>query len=177
MKLKSNVMTVVAGLALAAALPVQAQVLGGALGGAGNVMMGGGGIAGDASASGSLDSDLRDRVQGARERSQAAAESGVQHGQDAAASTRASAGSRVQKTSTHTQQAARNAGKVSGSAATSASAGKQIGKRNVQAGSSSNTGFSADRSGVLVDSSQTGNASVTRPEPAPAPGEPESAGE
>lgn len=180
MNIKSNMMTVVAGLALAAALPAQAQVLGGAIGGAGNVVLGGGGIAGDAGANGALNSDLRDRVQAARDRTQSTAQSQADHGHQVAAKSTAGAKGRVQQIRAGAESTARNAPQASGSAASSTSVEKHAAKRTIKADSNSAANYSADRSGLVFGGSHATSASITRDEPAasePASGQPDTTGE
>jgi hypothetical protein len=172
MNIKSSVMTVAAGLAFAALVPAQAQVLGGTLGGAGNVVLGGGGIAGGASGGGMLNSDLRDRLQAARERTQSTAESAGERVHHVAAGGKATAESGVQKARAGARSAAQNPAKTSGSAASSTSVEKHAAKRTAKADSNSATDFSADRSGLVLGGSHASSASMTRDEPAPSEPEP-----
>jgi hypothetical protein len=167
MKMNSSVMTVIAGLALTTVMPVQAQGLGGVLGGAGGASMGRGGIAGHAAAGGMLDSNMRERVQAARERTEAAARSTTERGREAAASTRAAAEGGVRKTREGAERVGQLPAEASGAATTSAATEKRIVNRSVQADGSSSAGFAADRSGADFGGSQATSASLTRAASAP----------
>ena len=170
MNIKSGVMTVVAGLALTAVLPVQAQVLGGAIGGAGNAVLGGGSFGGDAAFGGTVNGDMRDRLQAARERGQSTAESTAQRGHDTAVNAGSTTEGSVQKTRGKTNQAVQSSGNTSGAAMTSTSVDKHVGKRDAKADSDTSAAYSADRNGLALGSSHATNASIARDQPAASPG-------
>jgi hypothetical protein len=137
MNFKRNMTTVVAGLVLAAALPAQAQLLGGAVNAAGNAVLGGG----QAGIGGNLGGHIGGDLSGVREAARERVRSTADQGREVAGKAKSAGEAGVQKARDNT-------------------------KRDVKADGSLAGNVSADRDGLDFGATPSANASAKRSEPA-----------
>ncbi len=160
MKINRNVLTIITGALLVAALPAGAQVLGGGLAGAGNAVLGGGmgqiGGGGNASVLGNFDAGSA--LEPARNRTEAIGS----RNREVAAGTTAAAKAKAQQTRATVDGAAQ----ASKSAAAGAGESASGAGRTASASSDSTGALSADRTGASLTGSQSTAASVKRNAPA-----------